>query len=175
MSALSSANSRATSRARRAKRRLYFMTLAILILYLPILIAIFLNNMKYLLPLQPYDFGAVRRGELDGYKWNAIILLPSQALDFPTLNDRYVAMLTAIPVFGFFGMSKDAINVYRRYLVALGFGTLWPGLREDYDPDSQRGSSATWGILTSSETTRYVSFCPCPFPLDVLSEHLRGD
>lgn len=163
MSALSSANSRATSRARRAKRRLYFMTLAILVPYLPVLLLIFVNNMNYLLPFQPYDFGATRRGELDGFPWSAVILLPTQALDFPTLNDRYIAVLTAIPVFGFFGMSKDAINVYRGYLVALGLGRLWPVLREEYDPDSQAGSSAT-GILTSSETTQYVSSARSSLP-----------
>ena len=156
MSALSTANSRATSRVRRAKRRLYFMTLAILIPYLPVLLVIFVNNMHYLLPFQPYDFGAVRRGELDGYPWSAVILMPSQAIDFPTLNDRYIAVLTAIPVFGFFGLSKDAINVYRGYLVALGLGRLWPVLREEYDPDSEGGSNTTPGILTSSETTQYV-------------------
>lgn len=174
MSAFSTANSRATSRARRAKRRLYFMTLAILIPYLPVLLLIFANNVHYLLPFKHYDFGAVRRGEIDGHPWSAIVLLPIAALDFPTLNDRYIAVLTAIPVFGFFGMSKDAINMYRGYLVALGLGRLWPVLREEYDPDSQVGSSATAGILTSSETTQYVPPVHPHFP-GVASTDLHGD
>ena len=133
------------------------MTLTILVPYLPVLLLFFANNLKYLLPLLPYDFGAVRRGAADGYPWDAVILLPSRAVDFATLNDRCVALLTAIPVFGFFGMSKDAINVYRKYLVALGMGRIWPVLGEEYDPDSNVGSSATQGILTSSETTQYVN------------------
>lgn len=157
MSALSTSNSRATLRARRTKRRLYFMTLAILVPYLPVLLIFFYNNIRFIIPLQPFDMGAIRRGEVDGVPWDAIILLPTRAIDFPTLNDRFISMLTAIPVFVAFGMSKDAINVYRTYLVALGLGRIWPVLREDYDPDSQAGSSATPGILTSSETTQYVS------------------
>lgn len=152
------ANSRATSRGRRAKRRLYFMTLAILVPYLPVLLMFFVNNVRYILPLDPYDPGALHRGEFDGMPWNSVILFPTRALDWATLNDRYSAILTAVPVFGFFGMSKDALNLYRVFLLALGLGRVWPALREEYDPDrggTQIGSnSGTSGILTSSETTQ---------------------
>lgn len=157
MSALSTTNSRATLRARRTKRRLYFMTLAILVPYLPLLIVLFVQNISLNTPLQPFDMGALRRGEIDGAPWNSVILLPTRGLDFATLNDRFTAIITAIPVFVAFGMTKDAINVYRAYLVALGLGRIWPVLKEEYDPDSQVGGSATPGILASSETTQYVS------------------
>ncbi|SPN98367.1 uncharacterized protein DNG_01412 [Cephalotrichum gorgonifer] len=172
LSALSTSNGRATSRARRAKRRLYFMTLAILVPYLPITLMYFINNIRYIVPLDPYDFGAVRRGEVDGLPWDSVILLPSRALDFATQNDRFTAILTVIPVFGFFGMSKDAINIYRRYLVALGLARIWPSLEGEYDPDrtgSRFGSShGTSGIIASSTTTQYahslLSMSPFPLP-----------
>lgn len=154
MSALSSSNSRAAARARRTKRRLYFMTLAILIPYLPILLMMFYMNMVYLLPLKPYSFAELHSNE-GPLPWKAIILLPSRAIDFVTTNDRFMCMLTAIPVFGFFGLSKDAINLYREYLVALGLGRCWPALKEEYNPDITTGSAGERGILTSSETTQY--------------------
>ena len=169
MAALSTSNSRATLRARRAKRRLYFMTLVILIPYLPVLLLYFYNNIRFLLPLDPYDFDAVRHGEIDGVPWNAIIKLPTEAMDWATINDRFSAMLTALAVFAFFGMSQDAINVYRTYLVALGLGRFWPALLEEYDPDSHAGSSITPGILTSSETTQYVFFSLPPPPFHPLA------
>lgn len=150
MSALSTTNSRATSRTRRAKRRLYFMTLSILVPYLPLMLLYFVNNVRYLLPLDPYDFSAIHGGDVTGQPWNSIVLLPSKAIDWASMNDRFSAMLTAIPVFGFFGMSKEALNMYRVYLVALGFGRIWPVLNEEYDPDgrSHYGSSQEYRSYT---------------------------
>lgn len=167
MSALSTTNSRATSRTRRAKRRLYFMTLSILVPYLPLMLLYFVNNVRYLLPLDPYDFSAIHGGDVTGQPWNSIVLLPSKAIDWASMNDRFSAMLTAIPVFGFFGMSKEALNMYRVYLVALGFGRIWPVLNEEYDPDGRSHYGSSQGILTSSETTQYVPPLPIRLPQSV--------
>lgn len=143
------------------------MTLSILVPYLPLMLLYFVNNVRYLLPLDPFDFSAIHNGELTGVPWNSIILLPSKTLDWASMNDRFSAMLTAIPVFGFFGMSKEALNMYRVYLVALGFGRIWPVLNEEYDPDGRSHYGNSQGILTSSETTQYVPPYPSlPYSVD---------
>lgn len=136
------------------------MTLSILVPYLPLMLLYFVNNVRYLLPLDPFDFSAIHDGKVTGVPWNSIILLPSKAIDWASMNDRFSAMLTTIPVFGFFGMSKEALNMYRVYFVALGFGRIWPVLNEEYDPDGRSHYGNSQGILTSSETTQYVPSYP---------------
>ncbi|ATY65288.1 a-pheromone receptor, partial [Cordyceps militaris] len=68
---------------------------------------------------------------------------------FGSLNNGYISILTAIPIFLFFGMTKDAINSYRMVLVYIGLGKVWPDLRNEYDPDRKAMQTTTSsGYLT---------------------------
>lgn len=51
------------------------------------------------------------------------------------MNNCYIPIATAIPIFVFFGLTKDAINDYRQVFLFFGFGAIFPGLHNEYDPD----------------------------------------
>ncbi|CAI4211482.1 unnamed protein product [Parascedosporium putredinis] len=156
---LATSNSAASNRARRARRRLYFMTLSILAPYFPVCTLFAAHNMLNYGSFAPLDVPALRAGRVDNVPWNTIFLAPTSSMDFGSLVDRYIAIITAFPVFLFFGLTKDAINTYRRAALVLGLGCLFPCLREEYDPDrryfpTHGGPSASSHILATSETTQ---------------------
>ncbi|KAL8388614.1 hypothetical protein RB595_009101 [Gaeumannomyces hyphopodioides] len=140
--AVHSNNSSVASRANRTKRKLYGMTLSILLPY-AILIFVFMyrNIRSEDTWAGPYSFSSVQDSPL----WNKVLYVTSAQAGFPRLQLNYVAILTAVPIFFFFGTSSEAINTWRCYLLALGLGRVFPGLKEEYDPDRPRkggGSSA---------------------------------
>ncbi|KAL6823916.1 pheromone A receptor domain-containing protein [Trichoderma camerunense] len=110
-SALSS-NPLAHVRNQRARRRLYLMVISILIPFLPVILALAAINIVNTLPLEPFDFKAIHSNERS-VPWNTIMYLPSSQIGWMFTNICYVPIVTAIPVFVFFGMTKDAMNCYR--------------------------------------------------------------
>ncbi|KAL6692637.1 pheromone A receptor domain-containing protein [Trichoderma pleuroticola] len=110
-SALSS-NPLAHVRNQRARRRLYLMVISILIPFLPVILALAAINIINAMPLQPFDFKAIHDNER-ALPWSAIIFLPSSQIGWKFMNICYVPIITAIPIFVFFGMTKDAMNSYR--------------------------------------------------------------
>ncbi|KAL6833384.1 pheromone A receptor domain-containing protein [Trichoderma sp. SZMC 28015] len=110
-SALSS-NPLAHVRNQRARRRLYLMVISILIPFLPVILALAAINIVNTLPLEPFDFKAIHSNDRS-VPWNTIMYLPSSQIGWMFTNICYVPIVTAIPVFVFFGMTKDAMNCYR--------------------------------------------------------------
>ncbi|KAK4079976.1 hypothetical protein Trihar35433_1081 [Trichoderma harzianum] len=115
-SALSN-NPLAHSRNQRARRRLYLMVISILIPFLPVVLALAAINVINTWPLQPFDFKAIHSNER-AIPWSTIIYLPSSQIGWMFMNICYVPIITAIPVFVFFGMTKDAMNCYRVILLS---------------------------------------------------------
>ncbi|KAF4457563.1 pheromone a factor receptor [Fusarium austroafricanum] len=151
-SAVNSSRS-ATQRAQRTKRRLYLMVLAILIPYLPLVIALAVLNMLKAFPLESFDYSLIHDRTFP-YPWSSIIFVPSSSVNFGYLNNCYIDILSAIPVVFFFGMTKDAMNSYRRGLLFFGFGRCFPKLHEEYDPDrTTYGSSSGHSRLVNSTTS----------------------
>ncbi|RGP63720.1 pheromone a factor receptor [Fusarium longipes] len=144
----------ANQRAQRTKRRLYLMVLVILIPYLPVVITLAVLNILGAFPLQPFDYDLIHN-RIWPYPWSAVILVPSNGFTFVHLNNCYIDILAAIPVVLFFGMTKDAINTYRRGLLCVGFGRLFPKLDEEYDPDrtTYGSSSGNSHLVDSSFST----------------------
>ncbi|KAM0347106.1 hypothetical protein ACHAPU_005045 [Fusarium lateritium] len=148
-SAINSSRS-ANQRAQRTKRRLYLMVLAILAPYLPVVITIAVLNMVKAFPLQPFDYNLVHN-RMVPFPWSVVVFVPSNSVTFAYLNNCYIDILAAIPVVLFFGMTKDAMNAYRRGLLFIGLGRLFPKLHEEYDPDrSAYGSSSGNSYLMDS-------------------------
>lgn len=151
-------------RANRTKRKLYGMTLSILLPY-TILIFIFLyrNIRSGSTWTAPYSFSAVRNNPL----WNKVLYVTSAQAGFPRLQLNYVPILTAVPIFLFFGTTSEAINTWRRALLALGLGRVFPSLNKEYDPDRPRKGSGvssrnphslrSWGMSTPSSNERKPS------------------
>ncbi|KAK7430082.1 hypothetical protein QQZ08_003473 [Neonectria magnoliae] len=148
-----SANRVANLRAQRTKRRLYLMVISIMVPFLPVVIILAMLNIRHASPLKPYDYDAIHN-PIFPYPWNTITYLPSNQLEFAFINNCYIPILSAVPVFVFFGMTKNAMNSYRRGCLHLGLGWFFPMLHEEYDPDRDAyGSSALSSTITGSTNT----------------------
>jgi pheromone a factor receptor len=148
------ANTEASSRAQRTRRRLYQMALSIIVPYVPLQMVFFVLNMKVtFLTLHPYDYYIIHFVP-NPYPWSSIIMMPSYMLDFASMNQPWVPILTIIPIVLFFGMTKEAIDVYRKFLVRLGLAKCFPSLKEPYDPDRPRSTDASQKCWWNSSKNR---------------------
>ncbi|KAI5465620.1 pheromone A receptor-domain-containing protein [Mariannaea sp. PMI_226] len=157
-SALSS-NRVVSLRAQRTRRRLYLMVISILVPFVPIVITLAVLNVRAASPLLPFDYDEIHKHVLP-VPWNTIIYFPSGKQEFAFLNNCYISILSSIPVFVFFGMTKNAMNDYRRTCLWFGLGHLFPILYEEYDPDRDAYGSSHLSSNVTNSTTRYVPFLP---------------
>lgn len=150
--------SRAHQRHQRMRRKLYLLALVILVPYFPIeMLFLYSNIMNGLHDLQPYNF--VKTHSSPGF--TRITYHTYAETDFVEMNHNYIAILTVIPIFWFFGVTKEAVNTYRVYGLALGLGKWFPKLHDEYDPDRTSTAASTksmgWGAqlgsLLKSKTT----------------------
>ncbi|KAF4963107.1 hypothetical protein FZEAL_10956 [Fusarium zealandicum] len=120
-------------------------------------------------PLKPFSYDVIHNHPFP-YQWANIIFLPSNGVGFAYMNNCYITILAAIPIFLFFGMTKDAMNSYRRALLYIGLGHIFPKLHEEYDPDRDAyGSSSGNSRLMSS--TASTSPPPSKFRSFLSSRH----
>ncbi|KAL7939056.1 pheromone receptor [Trichoderma chlorosporum] len=167
-SALSN-NPLAHVRNQRARRRLYLMVISILTPFLPVTLALTAINIKNASPLEPFDFSVIHNNHPKGQlPWDSIIYLPSSQIGWMFMNICYVPIITAIPIFVFFGMTKDAMNCYRVILLYVGLGKAFPGLYEEYNPDTRAMASLSNGG-SNSYTTSSRSSKKAPVSSTVLS------
>ncbi|KAH8128648.1 hypothetical protein FP744_10008470 [Trichoderma asperellum] len=148
-SALSN-NPLAHARSQRARRRLYLMVVAILVPFLPIVIALAIVNMRVAGALAPFDFNAIHHHGPDEIPWDTIIYLTSSEIHWSYMNMCYLPIVSTVPIFIFFGMTKDAMNCYRVVLLYLGLGKVFPRLYEEYNPDARVLASMSNGSHTMS-------------------------
>lgn len=141
----SNSASSAASRSRRTKRKLYTMTCSILLVYTPFQIFFLGSNIRQGWPWSLP--GAFRQHYVD-----KIFLIPYGLSGWIEMNMAYVSIVTIAVVFLFFGTGKEALNIYRRILLALGLSRLFPSLQHEWDPDrTQRGTFAQ--ISSTQKTT----------------------
>jgi pheromone a factor receptor len=129
------------------------MVLSILVPFLPIIFTLCALNVLALENLEPFNFGTIHGDEGAMIHWASVTLLPSRVIDFGSLNNAYISIITAIPIFIFFGMTKDAMNSYRMVLLFCDFGKLWPSLYNEYDPDKSALRKAENSSKTSESST----------------------
>lgn len=133
-------NSTMVLRHNRVRRKLYFMTLSIVIPFLPVQFLFLVWNVLSLdFPLKPYDFNQIHHGQ-NPYPFGFISFTTSDRMGFIDLNNNYPAIISVAPLFWFFGVTKEAINMYREGLLRLGLGRWFPKLHEEYDPDRSRST-----------------------------------
>ena len=89
--------------------------------------------------------------------FNSITILGAQDLGFLALNMSWIPVVSAYVAFVFFGTSKEAINIYREYLLALGLGRFFPRLHEVYDPDRTPVDTSASNTSNTSNTTTQLS------------------
>ncbi|KID68377.1 pheromone receptor, partial [Metarhizium hybridum] len=124
----------AQQRSQRTRRKLYLMVISILVPFLPIVIALSVLNIMDMHGIKPYSYDQVHN-HASPFPWNTIIFFPSSEISWTYMNNCYIPIATAIPIFVFFGLTKDAINDYRQVFLFFGFGAIFPGLHNEYDPD----------------------------------------
>ncbi|KAG6364549.1 hypothetical protein INS49_006151 [Diaporthe citri] len=132
-----SSNPGARARNARARRKLYFMTLTILTPWLPMQLVFLYNNISAGMPWsEPFDLPSVHS---DG--WNQIDYAPISTVPWIHLYGTYAYAFEVLIVFLYFGLTKDAHDLYREYLRTLGLGKIFPKLNEEYFPSEQPPSS----------------------------------
>ncbi|KJZ74072.1 hypothetical protein HIM_06521 [Hirsutella minnesotensis 3608] len=153
-SALSNSG-RANRRSQRTKRRLYMMVISILIPYLPLVILLAVGNVLQKPAREPFDYDAIHNHP-HPLPWSTILYAPASVIFWGMMNNCYMNVFAAIPIFIFFGTTKDAINQYRLGCLFLGLGRFFPRLKEEYDPDS--GPATTGSSFGSGQTATVFGF-----------------
>ncbi|KAL3964620.1 hypothetical protein ACCO45_001624 [Purpureocillium lilacinum] len=133
-----STNSTIHRRSLRTRRRLYLMVLSIILPFYPIVVL-----------LAPFDYDLIHDPP-GPFPWNTIFMFPSDQVGWAYRNTQYIAILTAVPIFGFFGTTRDAMNIYRKGFLLLGLGHIFPSLREVYDPDKDKSGSGSYGSTVTA-------------------------
>jgi len=158
--AMNTNNSTMAMRHNRMRRKLYFMAVAIIVPFLPIQFLFLAYNMMALpFPLKPYDFKQIHFG-MNPFPFEFISFTTSDRIGFIEMNASYIAVISVAPLFWYFGLTKDAINTYRKILLSIGLGRVFPSLHEEYDPDRSRSSGRTCrqqvsNILSSTWTNTW--------------------
>lgn len=107
------------------------------------------------LPIQLYLFSSAIFTDLLPYDWEAIhapgwseriYLVPTYGkLQF----DRWIHFLMGFALFLFFGLGKDAVTMYRGWMLSIGLARLFPSLSVAPSGEQSIGSSTTLGSFGS--------------------------
>lgn len=99
--------------------RLFLIALIFIVVCLPVQLYVFYRNCA--VPHLPYSWALVHSSE-----WWYIFMVPTGGVvEF----DRWIWLGCGFLVFFFFGLGKDATKMYRRWLLRLGFGKIFPSLK----------------------------------------------
>lgn len=104
-------------------QRLFLICLVLTVLGLPVQLYVLYQNCMY--PMIPYNWNRIH-----GPAWWDIILIPTNG---SVTYDRWIQIGVGLTVFIFFGLGHDAMKMYRRWLLKLGFGKLFPILLRQRD------------------------------------------
>lgn len=124
------------------------MVTSIIVPFFPVVVALAIANILANRPLLPFNYYDVHNHALPA-PWNTIAFVPSGMINWAYMNNCYIPILSVVPIFVFFGLTKDAMNQYRLGFLFVGLGRIFPRLKEEYDPD--RGPSGG-SSLGSSQT-----------------------
>ncbi|KAH7328490.1 pheromone A receptor-domain-containing protein [Stachybotrys elegans] len=147
-----SSNQIAHNRAQRTKRRLYRMVIAILVPFLPIVCALAAFNIIDMEYIRPFDYDAIHN-DATPFQWQTVFFLSTEDVSWVYLNNPYISIVTAIPIFLFFGLTKDAINAYRTTLLMFGLDRWFPSLENEYDPDRRSYGNSYMGSRSAFTTS----------------------
>ncbi|KAJ8105768.1 hypothetical protein ONZ43_g7292 [Nemania bipapillata] len=113
-------NSEASIRANRTRRRLYNMSLSILVVYVPVMVFYLVFTIQDTLSsYRPYDYDRIRWSATP-YPWDTILFVPSWIIPSPVLNQPWIPIATSVVIVAFFGTTVEAKKMYRGYLESAG-------------------------------------------------------
>lgn len=109
------------------------MALTIVAPYCPMQLVFLFNNLRMGWPwTRTYDLA-----QLHTPGWDVIDFAPSTSVSFVSMYINYIAFMEVVVFFVFFGGTKDAHEMYRKDLRALGIGKFFPSLNEEWSPSDQ--------------------------------------
>ena len=120
--------------------RLFRISIVLILVVFPAEVYVLYKNSA--VPMGPYSWSDVH-----GPTWWNIILVPSGGT---VLFDRWMQIGAGLVLFIFFGLGQDAKAMYRRWLVKIGLGRLFPCLRPRVAIQQQDS-------LTTSSQSRFFS------------------
>ncbi|KAI1167367.1 pheromone A receptor-domain-containing protein [Nemania serpens] len=136
--------SEASIRANRTRRRLYNMSLLILVVYVPIMMYYLIFNIRDTLSsYRVYDYGRMRWSATP-YPWDTILFIPSWVIPLTIMNQPWIPILTSAFIVLFFGTTTEARQMYRQYAEHVRLGTCIRKLRwKRVQPQSPADDSET--------------------------------
>nr|CCI69947.1 pheromone receptor 1 [Neurospora sp. 'minuta'] len=146
-----------TARQKRLRRKLYFLTLSILVLVVPIVCVFFVFNLILGWPWSlPFNFHRIHANI------NFVSFTTTERMQVTAVLTNYVPVVSSAAICITFGTTVEAYNQYRLVLVFLGFGKIWPKLYQEYDPDgseppsqlSRQTSSKSWWLSMTKNSKR---------------------
>lgn len=143
--------------------RLFLLSMALIVTFIPLqFYVLFVNSAEP--PLLPYSWDLIHSPQ-----WQDIMLIPTGG---EVYYDRWIQIALGYGVFLFFGLGQDAQTLYRKWLLKLGFGRVFPGLH--------RQPARRTILPTSSHTSSFGSrtrsfFKDRLFRMSMLSLHSKGD
>lgn len=114
------------------------MTITLIAIVLPVQFYVLYRNLSF--PFLPYDWNAIH-----GPNWGDIILVPTGGV---VHFDRWIHIAVGFAIFFFFGVGKEALNMYRGWLLKIGFGAIFPRLHPT-DKRIPSTASTTKGSISS--------------------------
>ena len=128
--------------------RLFLMSVTLIVFFLPVQFYVFYRNSSF--PQQPYSWTAIH-----GPSWWQIIEIPT---DGSVVFDRWIRIALGFTIFIFFGLGKDATDMYRGWLLKLALGRIFPSLNRQNLLPPPGGVSGISGSSHGSFASRAHSF-----------------
>jgi pheromone a factor receptor len=128
--------------------RLFLLALTLLLIFLPLQTYILYLNLAF--PLHAYSWKLVH-----GPYWGSIIKVPTGGA---VLFDRWIRVACGFLIFIFFGLGKDAITMYRTWLLKLGLGKIFPNLPHAHlrmASATETGNSSKLYLLSSKARSMF--------------------
>ncbi|KAI0190281.1 pheromone A receptor-domain-containing protein [Xylaria flabelliformis] len=154
----------ASMRANRTRRRLYNMSLSILVVYVPIMIYFLVCNIKDTLPsYKAYDYNRMHWSATP-YPWETILFVPSWIIPSDVINQPWISIATTVVIVAFFGMTMEARQIYRQYAGYLRLQTCLQKLKwkKDQDPSlrDENGKTLLSNPVRNSVKYQYAAYSP---------------
>lgn len=118
--------------------RLFVMSFIMILAITPIQIFVFITNIA--VPHHAFSWRGIHSED-----WNTIIKVPTGGV---VIYDRWLRLACGILVFMFFGTGRDAMTMYRAWLIKLGLGRVFPSLIKPHNARSNTFASSAWAIIS---------------------------
>ena len=120
---------------------MFLISLTLLVVFLPLQLYILYLNLSY--PRHPYSWTDVH-----GPSWSQIILVPTGG---QVAFDRWIRVTSGFIIFLFFGIGRDALDMYCQCLVKIGLARVFPSLGQ---PRHAHAATSTGGGALGSLSSR---------------------